>query len=96
MGIWRGYLLAVRWSSAVTALLRPGHNLMAVIDDAAAMTVPGRPFFSPAQVVESTRLDAQELGCLFDREKGIVGVIAHGELLACRCSSVSQDSRAGE
>ena len=78
---WNRRLFArVRWWGARTALLRPVDDLIAVVDDAAAMAPEGRAVVLPAQVVECAPLDAQEFGSFVDRKKGIVGGIGHEEL----------------
>jgi hypothetical protein len=50
--------------------LRPVENLVAVVEDAAAVTAGWWAFAAPAQVVERAPLDSQQLGGLVDCEKG--------------------------
>jgi hypothetical protein len=65
---------------AGAAPLGPVEDLAAVIDDAAAVAACGRTFAAPAQVVERARLDAEELGCLRDGEKGGIVILEHGRI----------------
>jgi hypothetical protein len=61
-----------------------------VIDDAAAVPAGWRAFAGPAEVVERTALDAQELGGLVDGEKGHVVILEHeGGLRSFGVASVS-------
>jgi hypothetical protein len=79
-GSFRG-LCGVGWWRVGATLLRPVEHLVAVVDDAAAVAAGGWPFAAPAQVVERAPLDAQELGCLVDREKGRVVIVEHEGVL---------------